>query len=99
MLCTTLIAAFIAPQSLWPSTMMKGTPRNWTPYSSEASKSGFTMLPATRTTKRSPGAWSKASSGETRESAQLSIAAIGYCACARAARPDEKSFSLGVFAA
>ena len=75
--------------------MMSGAPRNCTPYSIDASRSGVTTLPATRTTKRSPGLWSNTRSGTTRESAQLRIAAIGYCACARAARPDEKSRSFG----
>ena len=35
----------------------------------------------------------------TRESAQLNMAANGYCAAARAARPAEKSFSVISFAA
>ncbi len=44
-------------------------------------------------------AWSNANSGETRESAQPRIAAIGYCAPTRAARPAEKSLFAGLFAA
>ncbi len=69
--------------------MISGAPRNCTPYSSDASRSGDNTLPATRTTNRSPGAWSNVSSGATRESAQQRMAAIGYCPCARALRPDE----------
>src|SRR5438128_5580321 len=45
---STLIAASTAPHPLWPSTMTSGTPKNSTPYSSDASRSGVTMLPATR---------------------------------------------------
>ena len=55
------------------------------------------MFPATRLTKSSPGPSSNASSGATRESAQLRMAANGYWACARAARPAEKSRSFGSF--
>ena len=49
------IAASTAPHALCPSTMISRTPRNCTPYSSDASRFGVTMFPATRTTKRSPG--------------------------------------------
>ena len=86
---STLIAASTAPQFVWPSTMISGVPRNCTPYSSDASRSCVMKLPATRTTKSSPGPSSNASSGATRESAQLRIAANGYCDCVRAARPAE----------
>ena len=45
-----------------------------------------------RTTKRSPGHWSKKSSGKTRLSEQPRIAAIGYCA-SRARPTAEYSLS------
>ena len=44
------------------------------------------MLPATRTTKRSPTPWSKISSGATRESAHATMAASGACPSASAAK-------------
>jgi hypothetical protein len=37
------------------------------------------MTPAVRTTNKSPNPWSKIISGGTRESAQLNIAAKGFC--------------------
>lgn len=81
----------MAPQLLWPSTMMSGTSRNLAAYSMLAMPSSLTKLPASRTTKRSPGPWSKANSGATRESAQARIAANGFWPEVRATRPTLKS--------
>src|SRR5229473_368109 len=62
-----LMAALIAPHSLWPSTMTRETPSSTMPYSmlplTKAPAPPIT-LPATRTTKRSPTPWSKRISGE-----------------------------------
>ena len=70
---TTLIAASTAPHRGVAQHDDERSPRNCTPYSMDASRSGVTTLPATRTTKRSPGAWSNASSGATRESAHSGL--------------------------
>src|SRR3989344_1423858 len=89
--CTTLMVAETAPQLLCPSTRMSGTCRTSIAYSMLASASSFRKLPASRTTNRSPGPWSKASSGAMRESAQIRMAAKGRCPVVRATRPTEKS--------
>src|SRR5262245_1000633 len=81
-----LMAALIAPHSLWPSTTTSGTPSSATPYSmlpfTRAAPLGLTTFPATRTMNRSPTPWSKISSGGTRESAQPTMMAPGRCPAA-----------------
>jgi len=80
---TVPIAALIAPQSLWPSTMISFTPSTATPYSVLPRVPGSMLFPAIRETKRLPRSTSKTSSGEIRESAQVMIAANGFCSAAR----------------
>ena len=61
---------------------MSDTPSSATPYSMlpfTGVPAPLTMLPATRTTKRSPMPWSNRSSGDTRESAQPTMTAKGCC--------------------
>jgi len=62
--------------------MISRTPSSATAYSmlpfTEA-PAPLMMLPAIRTTNRSPTPWSKISSGATRESAQPTTAASGAC--------------------
>lgn len=65
-----------SPQDEWPGTMISGTLRTLTPYSRLARPFSVKKLPATRGTNSSPGPWSKMGSGATRESAQLTSAAI-----------------------
>ena len=70
-------AAETAPQPLWPSTMIKETPKLATAYSMEATASSNAVLPALRTTNSWPGLTSKIQLGGTRESAQVMIPAHG----------------------
>ena len=80
---TAPIAALIAPQSLWPRIITTFTPRTAIPYSVLPSVPLSMLLPAIRETKMLPRSTSKTSSGEIRESAQVMIAANGFCSDAR----------------
>ena len=62
---TTLTAAETAPQLVWPSTMSKRRAEELDRiFEACEAHRGLTKLPATRTTKISPGPWSKSSSGD-----------------------------------
>ena len=98
MLAAPALAASADKTPAAPATTQTAPAGNTAQAASEARRLGVTTLPATRTTKRSPGAWSNTSSGATRESAQERIAAIGHWPDARAARPAEKSRWSGALA-
>ena len=78
------ITAFMAPQWVWPHTMMSDTARASTAYSMvpaspEGMPHGGTMLPALRTMNRSPGSVCVIRFGTIRESEQVMKSASGSC--------------------
>ena len=85
------MAALTAPQSLCPITTTTLTPSLATAYSVLPSMPSSIVLPATRETNRLPAAISNSSVGEIRESAQVMIAANGFCALAACSVTGEKS--------
>ena len=74
-----LTVAPMAPQRVWPITTTSRVPNCEAANSIEPTTDGATMLPAIRTTNRSPKPWSNRISTGVRESEQPSTMANGRC--------------------